>query len=117
MPNPYGAEEISAADAALQMENEASWILDVREEMEFRRARIKHSRVIEVPLSKLASEGPDSLPAELSKDAPVIVMCHHGIRSAQVTVWLSNQGWSNVLNMAGGIAAYANDVDSSVGQY
>jgi rhodanese-related sulfurtransferase len=44
-------------------------------------------------------------------------MCHHGTRSAQVTAWLAQQGYKNVSNVAGGIDAYARQVDSSVGFY
>jgi predicted sulfurtransferase len=44
-------------------------------------------------------------------------MCHHGVRSADVTGWMRQQGWQNVTSLAGGIAAYAEQVDPSVGVY
>ena len=44
-------------------------------------------------------------------------MCHHGIRSADVTRWLIKQGWKNSYSLEGGIAAYASEVDKSVGWY
>jgi len=118
MPNPYGAPEISASESDELIKNENAWILDVREEQEFYRARVEHARVVELPLSRLAAEGAEILPENLSsQDEKLIVMCHHGIRSAQVTVWLLNQGWKDVVSMEGGIAAYAQDVDSTVGTY
>ena len=45
------------------------------------------------------------------------VLCHHGNRSMQVTMWLAQQGYKNVINVSGGIDAYARQVDSSVGFY
>jgi rhodanese-related sulfurtransferase len=50
-------------------------------------------------------------------DAEIIVLCHHGIRSADVTRWLITQGWKNTVSLEGGIAAYASEVDKSVGWY
>jgi rhodanese-related sulfurtransferase len=44
-------------------------------------------------------------------------MCHHGSRSMQVTNWLAQQGWKNVVNVRGGIDEYARTVDQSVGFY
>jgi rhodanese-related sulfurtransferase len=44
-------------------------------------------------------------------------MCHHGSRSMQVTGWLAQQGYKNVVNVSGGINEYASKVDSSVGFY
>ena len=40
-----------------------------------------------------------------------------GVRSAQVTQWLRQQGWTNVVSMAGGIDAWAQVIDASVGRY
>jgi rhodanese-related sulfurtransferase len=59
---------------------------------------------------------PCPLPA-LDKEATVVVFCHHGIRSAQVAAWLLDQGWQSVYNLAGGIDAYARQVDPSIGFY
>lgn len=118
MANPYGAPEISAAESDELIKNEKAWVLDVREVQEFQYARINHPRVVELPLSKLAAEGAEVIPEDLSAQTqPLIIMCHHGIRSAQATVWLIKQGWKNVVSMEGGIAAYAQDVDSTTGTY
>ncbi len=119
MPNPYGAPEISAA-AVEQKRNDGDrfvW-LDVREAFELNHAAIDDDRIILTPLSELARRQLDALPEAASdKDAEIIVMCHHGIRSAQVVVWLRQQGWTNVLNLAGGIDAWAAEVDDAVGVY
>jgi rhodanese-related sulfurtransferase len=119
VPNPYGAPEISAI-AVEQKRNDGDgfvW-LDVREAFELNHAAIEDERIIVTPLSELAQRQLDALPdAARDKDAEIIVMCHHGIRSAQVVVWLRQQGWTNVLNLAGGIDAWAAEVDHAVGVY
>jgi rhodanese-related sulfurtransferase len=44
-------------------------------------------------------------------------MCHHGMRSAQMCQWLTQQGFTNVKNIVGGIDAYSVGVDSSIPRY
>ena len=56
-------------------------------------------------------------PGPQDKDAPIVAFCHHGGRSAQVTAWLRQQGWTNVVNMTGGIHAWAQSIDPAVGTY
>ncbi len=93
-------------------------ILDVREEWEFQRARIKDARVVLVPMSVLATKGIEALPKSIrAKEGDVIVVCHHGVRSAQATGWLLKQGWENVYSLAGGLEAYALQVDPTIGRY
>jgi rhodanese-related sulfurtransferase len=117
--NPYGAPEISAStvDAKRKHGDEFVW-LDVREAFELDHAAIEDERILLTPLSELAQQQLEALPAAaLEKEQEIIVMCHHGIRSAQVVVWLRQQGWQNVFNLAGGIDAWAAEVDRSVGVY
>jgi rhodanese-related sulfurtransferase len=93
-------------------------LLDVRELPELERAKITDSRLQVTPLSRLASEGTAALPESVrAQETPVYVMCHHGSRSVQVTMWLAQQGFKNVVNVRGGIDEYARRVDSSVGFY
>lgn len=54
---------------------------------------------------------------ELDDDMPIIVYCHSGIRSAQVTRFLQSVGYENVRNLQGGIDAWAEEVDSSLPRY
>jgi rhodanese-related sulfurtransferase len=119
VPNPYGAPELSVQDVQQKLDDSASFLwIDVREPEEHEIARIDHDEVVYLPLSHLAQEQLEALPAEASdKDAEIIIFCHHGMRSAQVVAWLSQQGWTNVWNMSGGIAAWAEQVDPSVGTY
>ncbi|WP_420628127.1 rhodanese-like domain-containing protein [Candidatus Leptofilum sp.] len=117
--NPYGVPGLSVQEVAQKRENGDNFILlDVREPNELLYANLG-SGVLTAPLSKLARQGPESLPEAVlaDKDAEIVVLCHHGNRSAQVTAWLRQQGWTNVLNMDGGIDAYAIAVDPSVGRY
>ena len=117
--NPYGAPGLSVQEFAEKRENGDQFILlDVREPNELLYANLGDSAVL-APLSKLVHQGPEALPAEVlaDKESEIIVLCHHGNRSAQVTVWLRQQGWTNVLNLDGGIEAYAIAVDPSVGRY
>lgn len=124
MPNPYGAPEISVRAVETKVNAGESFVwLDVREANEFalasiKLASIKNMPVFMAPLSELAQKGISMLPSEAQdKDAEVIVSCHHGGRSAQVTAWLMQQGWTNVKNLDGGIDAWAREIDPSVGRY
>jgi rhodanese-related sulfurtransferase len=94
-------------------------VLDVREVYEFPRAKLSDERVAYAPLSDLARKSLEGLPEKIQADraAPLVVICHHGNRSAQVTAWLLAQGWTAVYNLAGGIDAYARQVDPGIGRY
>ncbi|MFZ5818938.1 MAG: rhodanese-like domain-containing protein [Chloroflexota bacterium] len=93
-------------------------LLDVREGWELDCALINDSRLRVAPLSRLESLGPQALPEDVcDKETEILVMCHHGVRSANVTRWLRKQGWTNVASVRGGIAEYGRLVDGSVGRY
>ena len=111
--------EITVQELALKIKNgEKFTILDVREIWETNLARIDDERVLILPMSQIARERKDAFPPELrSPQVEIVVMCHHGIRSADVTDWMRQQGWQNASSLAGGIAAYAEQVDASVGTY
>ena len=117
--NPFGVPGLSVQEFAQKRIDGADLlVLDVREPYELTYANLGDG-VLLAPLSALAQEGLDALPAEVTvdKEAEIVVMCHHGNRSAQVTAWLRQQGWTNVFNLDGGIDAYAGAVDPSVGRY
>jgi rhodanese-related sulfurtransferase len=94
-------------------------LLDVREPYEFPRARFPDERVAHAPLSDLARKSVEALPETIKQDkaGTLVVFCHHGSRSAQVTAWLLDLGWESVYNLAGGIDAYARQVDQQIGLY
>jgi rhodanese-related sulfurtransferase len=120
MPNPFGVPEITvrAVDEKRQA-GEAFILLDVREPHELAIAAIVDERVLTLPLSDLAQRFMDAVPVALQtdKECQVVVFCHHGMRSAQVAAWLIQQGWVNTVNMEGGIAAWASQIDPTMGTY
>jgi len=111
--------EITVTDLSERLKTEDKFILlDVRELSELNHARITDSRLEVTPMSRLAQEGTNALSDSVrSQEVPVYIMCHHGNRSMQVTMWLAQQGWKNVFNVRGGIDEYARKVDQSVGFY
>lgn len=111
--------QIAPAELVEWMKTEPGLIiLDVREPYETRYVRIEDARVLYLPLSVLASQEEPQLPDQVQdKDARVIVVCHLGERSAQVTGWMHHLGWKNVYNLAGGIDAYARQIDPEIGFY
>jgi rhodanese-related sulfurtransferase len=114
-----GIPEISVQEVAAKRANGDNFILmDVREDKELIYANLGEG-VTHVPLSDIAERRLEALPDNIrqNQDAEIVVLCHHGNRSGQVTGWLLQQGWTNVLNIAGGIDAYALQVDSSIGRY
>ena len=120
MPNPYGAPEISVQDVhAKQQDGEEFILVDVREPNELELASLAEDAFTSLPLSDLRERRLEAVPDALSqdKDAEVVVFCHKGLRSAQVTVFLRQQGWSKAVSMAGGIDAWAEEIDESVGKY
>src|SRR3954469_21855803 len=54
---------------------------------------------------------------ELDPDAPTVVHCHHGVRSAMVVEFLRQQGFTHIQNLAGGIHAWAEQIDPAMPRY
>ena len=120
MPNPYGAPEISVHDVAAKQKDDSEFLLvDVREPNELELASLPDADFINMPLSELRERRLDAVPEDMrqNKELEVVLFCHKGLRSAQVTVFLRQQGWSNAVSMAGGIDAWADEIDESVGKY
>lgn len=85
-------------------------LIDVREPNEMMIAAIDGAE--ERPMSQ-AMRWIDALP----KDGELVIMCHHGGRSAQVAMALAQRGHTNVTNMTGGIDRWSQEVDQSVPRY
>jgi adenylyltransferase/sulfurtransferase len=85
-------------------------LLDVREPFEYDIARIEGAMLL--PLGEL----PDRI-SELPRDKEIVVMCKTGARSAHATGFLQNQGFRDVYNLAGGITAWATDIDPEMVRY
>jgi rhodanese-related sulfurtransferase len=91
-------------------ERDSPVLLDVREPQEFAICRIEGS--LHIPMNTV----PARL-AELDSEREMVVICHHGMRSMQVAMFLQRQGFSKVLNLAGGVAAWAAEVDPAMPRY
>ena len=85
-------------------------LLDVREPWEVETAAVPGATCI--PMGQV----PTRL-AELDRDQAMLVMCHHGRRSAQVGYLLERSGFREVINLAGGIDAWSEQVDPGIAQY
>ena len=85
-------------------------ILDVREDWETERCKIQGS--LHIALNELPQRV-----QELSKDVPLVVLCHHGMRSLRAVIWLRGQGYDNAVNLEGGIDGWARQVDRGMGTY
>lgn len=111
--------EITVTELSEKIKSEDSFILlDVRELYELDYAKLTDDRLDVTPMSRLSQDGTGALSESAqSQDATIYVMCHSGMRSAQVTGWLTQQGWKNVFSVKGGIDAYARKIDQSVGLY
>lgn len=92
------------------MLRQGALLLDVREPGELAIAQVEPSLHIPMP------EIPSRL-GEIPADRPVLVLCHHGGRSARVTQFLRAAGRDNITNIAGGIHAWAQLVDPSLQRY
>ena len=104
-------------DARMRVDNSLV-LLDVREAYEVVRSKIADPRVVYAPMSELARKQTEALPPEVAdKSVTLVVFCHVGQRSAQVTFWLQDLGWQNVASLAGGIDAYARLVNPEIGFY
>ncbi len=117
--NPYAVPEISVQEMTQKIKaGEKFVIVDVRELWETELVRLNDERVVIVPVSKISEEAENAFP-ETTRDplAEIVVMCHHGVRSAKVTAWMKQKGWQNVASLRGGIAEYAEEIDPSVGTY
>src|SRR5258708_35301572 len=96
--------EITVQELANKLKSPDLFILlDVREDWEVEVASIVDSRLVIRPMSRLASEGIQALPeAARRRDAEILVLCHHGIRSADVAGWLLAPGRRKRVLIGGG---------------
>lgn len=98
--------------AYLAEQPEPPLLLDVRELWEFETCRLEGSQLI--PMRQV----PDAVQAEeLDPNQEIVVICHHGIRSRQVAYYLEHQGFDKVINLEGGVEAWANEIDPTMPRY
>ena len=85
-------------------------ILDVREKWEYDICHIENS--VHIPMGQITERKDD-----LNNNDMIIVVCHHGIRSRMVAKYLDANGFTNVINLSGGVDAWSNEVDPSMSKY
>ena len=90
---------------------EAVVVLDVREPWEVQAASLPSAR--HIPMGDI----PARAHQELDPDDHIVVVCHHGVRSLNVTNWLRQQGFEKVQSMRGGIDRWSRTVDPKVPIY
>lgn len=100
-------EEVKAKRDA----GDAFTLLDVREPWEFETARLADARLM--PMGDVPSRANQ----ELDPEDHIVVLCHHGLRSMNVTAWLRQQGFEKAQSMRGGIDAWSRRVDANVPTY
>lgn len=86
-------------------------VLDVREPWEFDTAHIAGSKLI--PMNEI----PARVNQELDPEDHIVVMCHHGVRSANVAAWMQQQGFERVQSLRGGIDQWSRTIDPKVPVY
>lgn len=119
LPTGYGFKpeyEVTPREARTQLERDGAdarpIVLDVRTQAEHDAARIPGSMLI--PLDQLEKRL-DEL--DEHKGRPIIVHCHHGVRSMKATLLLRAYGHAQAKSLAGGIDVWSRDIDASVPRY
>lgn len=85
-------------------------LLDVREPWEFELCSLPGSQLMPMHLV------PTRL-GELNPDEDIVIVCHHGGRSMQVAMFLERQGFSSLINLTGGVSAWADEVAPDFPRY
>jgi rhodanese-related sulfurtransferase len=107
------AQEISPRELAKQLENgNTVHLIDVRQPWENQLACLPCSKLI--PLNELPQRLQE-IPTEIAQ--PVVVYCHHGVRSLSAAAYLLRFGFQHVRSLAGGIDAWSCEVDPGVPRY
>jgi len=85
-------------------------LLDVREPEELAIAKLEGA-------VQATQELVQELMARWPKDTPIVTYCHHGIRSLEAASYLIGHGFTNVRTLAGGIDAWAEQIDPALPRY
>jgi rhodanese-related sulfurtransferase len=105
--------EITARDVAARLKSGETGLtlLDVREPWEFQTAQIAGSKLM--PMGEIPSRAFE----ELDPEAHIVTVCHSGVRSLNVAVWMRQQGFEKVQSLSGGIDSWSREVDPTVPRY
>ncbi len=104
--------EITPEEVKMKLDQSGEFtLLDVRESWEFETAHLAGAKLM--PMGDVASRAHQ----ELDPEDHIVVVCHHGVRSMNVTAWLRQQGFEKAQSMRGGIDAWSRRVDAKVPVY
>lgn len=109
--------QISVEELAQRLNDgniEGVQLIDVRELPEVAIAHLPGFDIL--PLSQF-DQWAAQIQTRFDPHTETLVLCHHGVRSAQMCQWLALQGFTDVKNITGGIHTYATHVDDSIPQY
>lgn len=112
-PDRFGAWRDSAnAQATVPL------VIDVRESWELQTASVTANGfdLLHIPMQSIPARI-DELKQTYGTDHPTAVLCHHGVRSMQVVNFLAHHGFTNLVNVQGGIDAWSHQLDPGVAQY
>lgn len=85
-------------------------LLDVREPWEVQRCALNGA--LHIPMGQIQTRL-----GELDPEQEIVVVCHHGIRSNSVANYLARNGFARLYNLAGGIDAWAREIDKNMAIY
>jgi rhodanese-related sulfurtransferase len=104
-------KSVSPFEVAERLKNDEKFkFIDVREPVEYEIARVEEAELL--PLSRFAEWN-----GALNAEDEIVVMCHHGVRSANVCAYLAQNGFEKVYNLEGGIDLWSATVDENVPRY
>ncbi len=101
---------VTELNARLKKGDDNIVVIDVREPWEVSTASI--AGTLNIPMNSVPSRLDD-----IPEEKEIAVLCHHGARSRRIAEFLSHNGFKNVYNITGGIAAWSRDVDPAVPNY
>src|SRR3954451_16337899 len=106
--------EISPAEAKTRLSaSNKTTLLDIREPEECALARLATAEYIPMSLVPAAVQRLEGFAGE----GDLLVLCHHGVRSLQVVLWLREQGIENCYSVAGGIDRWSRELDPAIPRY
>jgi len=97
-------------DEHLRSNTSKPLLLDVREEWEYQYCHIEASVLI--PMGEIAHKL-----HEFDTQQEIVVICHHGIRSRHIGIFLESKNFSNIINLTGGVEAWADTIDATMPRY
>lgn len=104
--------EITPEELKTLLEDKAAVeVLDVREPWEIETASLAGST--NIPMNDIPARSTE----ELDREKHIVVICHHGVRSMNVTAWLRQQGFARTQSLRGGIDRWAREIDPKVPLY